>query len=168
MRLPLHLAAAFLLVAAECALVRPFGFAVVRPDLHVASIVFLALRFPTMQGVIGAALVGFWVDALSGQPTGLYAFASVIAYLVARVAAPFFTAATPLTYVPLVGVAVLVHNLIVTGSTLLTFHGDDQARRLLDALPWSALVAMGGAALAWVVFVLLDRPFKKQETGIYF
>ncbi len=78
---------ALLLLTVEAVIVKYLGFAVTRIDATVAIIVFLALRASTLEGAFSAFTIGYLLDVMSGQPTGLYVFLGVLTFLLARLAA---------------------------------------------------------------------------------
>jgi len=166
MKLVALLLASLMLLAAECALLRPLGLSVARPDFGVAALLFFALRCQTLEGALGAAAVGYFVDVLSGQPSGLYVFAAVFTFLLARLVAPFVEARSALSFAALAAPIDALHNLTVWGLSLVgTAPGANRAA-MLRAVPASALLTAVAAALVWVGLKRVEGLFEKPDTGL--
>lgn len=154
------------LVATECALLRPFGLSSARADVHVAVIVFLALRCTTLEGAFGAFAAGYVVDALSGLPTGLYVFTSVLAFLIARLLAPFVDVKKAGAFALLAALVDSLHNLAVWGLALLGTAPEADRGAILQAIPLTAGLTAVAALVAWPLLTRAEALFKKPETGL--
>ena len=167
MKLVAYLLASLLLLAVECALLRPLGLSVARPDVGVAVVLFLALRCHGLEGALGSAAVGYFVDVLSGQPSGLYVFAAVLTFLLSRLVAPFVEAKSALAFAALAAPIDALHNLAVwvLASLLGTAPGADRGP-MLRAVPWSALLTGLAAPLVWLALRRLEGLFEKPDTGL--
>jgi len=153
------------LLALETALLRSFGLSVARADVGVAAVLFLALRSPTLEGAFGAAMVGYFVDVLSGQPSGLYVFAAVLTFLLARLVAPFVEARSALAFAALVAPIDALHNLTVLGLLSLAGTGASRAA-MLGAIPATAGLTALVALAVWPLFRKVDGMFEKPDTGL--
>jgi len=155
-----------LLLAVESALLRPLGVGPARLDLQVAIILFLALHGSTLEGAFGSFLVGCLVDLYSGQPSGLYAFSSVVVYLGGRLVAPFVDVRSAWRFAPLAGVLDLLHNLVAWSLVLFTTAGGADRSAMLAAMPTTACFAALAALALWPLLNRLERLFKKPERGL--
>lgn len=166
MKLVALLLASLLLLAVECALLRPLGFAVARPDVGVAAVLFFALRCHGLEGALGAAAVGYFVDVLSGQPSGLYVFAAVFTFLLSRLVAPFVETRSAAAFAALAAPIDALHNLTVWGLCLVgTAPGADRGA-MLRAVPLSAVLTAVAGALVFLVLRRLESLFEKPDTGL--
>jgi rod shape-determining protein MreD len=75
---------AIVLLTIESVLVKYLGFTVARIDVTVVLIAFLSWRASLLEGAIAAFSVGYLLDLMSGQPTGLYTFLGVFLFLMGR------------------------------------------------------------------------------------
>jgi len=75
-----------LLLSIESVVVKYLGLTVSRIDVTVAIVAFLGLRASLSEGALSSFCVGYLVDLMSGQPTGLYTFLSVFTFLICRLA----------------------------------------------------------------------------------
>ncbi|MGC4117845.1 MAG: hypothetical protein QM765_25485 [Myxococcales bacterium] len=166
MKLVTLLLASLLFLALECAVLRPLGLSVARPDIGVAAVLFFALRCHGLEGALGAAAVGYFVDVLSGSPSGLYVFAAVFTFLISRLVAPFVEARSAAAFAALAAPIDALHNLTVWGLALLgTAPGADRGA-MLRSVPLSAALTTAAAALVWVSFKRIEGQFEKPDTGL--
>ena len=80
-------AMALVLLSIESVLVKYLGFSIVRIDVTVALVAFLALRASTQEGAISSFIIGYLLDLATGQPTGLYTFLAVLVFLLGKLGA---------------------------------------------------------------------------------
>ena len=166
MKLFTLLLASLLFLAVESALLRPLGLSVARPDVGVAAVLFFALRCHGLEGALGAAAVGYFVDVLSGSPSGLYVFAAVFTFLLSRLVAPFVEARTAVAFAALCAPIDALHNLTVWGLSLLgTVAGADRGA-MLRSVPLSAALTAVAGALVWLSFRKIEGQFEKPDTGL--
>jgi rod shape-determining protein MreD len=154
------------LVAIECAVLRPFGLSVARSDVAVAAVLFFGLRCQTLEGAFASFAAGYFVDVLSGQPSGLYVFTAVLTYLVARLIAPFVEVRSARRFALLAAGLDVLHNLAALGLLLLSAQPEASRRAMLSAIPLTALLTSVAALVAWPVLRFAEGAFKKQESGI--
>jgi rod shape-determining protein MreD len=165
MKLVALLAVTLVLLGMETALLRPFGLSVARADVCVVAVLFIALRCNILEGALGAAVAGYFVDVLSGQPSGLPIFTSVFIFWLARLVAPFVEAKKALPFAALAVPIDLAYNFTVWGLSLI---GTAQGNRLamLKALPLTAILTAGVALLMWPLLRKVDSLFEKPDTGL--
>lgn len=164
MKLVALLLASLLFLAVECALLRPLGLSVARPDVGVAAVLFFALRCHGLEGAFGAAAVGYFVDVLSGSPSGLYVFAAVFTFLLSRLVAPFVEAKSAVAFAALCAPIDALHSLTVWGLSLVPGGVDRSA--MLRAMPLSAALTSAAGALVWLTFRKIEGQFEKPDTGL--
>ncbi|PTL77432.1 hypothetical protein [Vitiosangium sp. GDMCC 1.1324] len=75
---------ALLLLTLESVMVQQLGLAISRIDVTVVLVAFLAMRANTQEGAISSFAVGYLLDLMSGQPTGLFTFLAVFTFLVGK------------------------------------------------------------------------------------
>ncbi|MBI5547579.1 MAG: hypothetical protein HY901_27160 [Deltaproteobacteria bacterium] len=166
MKLVSLLAASLGLLATECALLRPMGLSVARADVGVAAVLFFALRSQALEGAFGAAAVGYFVDVLSGQPSGLYVFAAVFTFLLARLVSPFVEAKSALAFAAVAAPIDALHNLVVWALSLVGTAPELSRAAMLRAMPLTAMLTALAALLVWPVFRRLEGIFEKPDTGL--
>ena len=120
MRFLLTVVLALVLLTVESVVVKYLGFAVTRIDASVAIIVFLALRANTLEGAFSSFAIGYLLDVLSGQPTGLYTFLGVLTFLLSRLAASLVDVRTAPSFALFTMGADLGHALLAAFFTWLT------------------------------------------------
>jgi hypothetical protein len=158
--------ACLILLALECALLRPLGWSVARFDVSVALVVFLALNCQTLEGAFGSFAAGYMLDAVSGLPSGLYVFTAVLTFLLARLVSPFVEVRGPVSFAALAAGMDALHNLAAWGLVLLgSDEGIDRSAMLGGVLPSAALTALV-APLLWLVLRRIEASFEKPETGL--
>lgn len=157
--------ASLALVALECALLRPLGLSVARIDVHVAVVLFLALRCQTLEGAFGAFAVGYFFDVLSGQPSGLYVFTAVLTFLIARLVSPFVDVRSIKGFVPLSAAIDLLHNLAALSLASLGASEVSRAPAFAAIWPTAGLTALA-ALLVWPLLRSIESLFKKPDRGL--
>lgn len=153
-------------VAAECALLRPFGLSIARAEVHVAVILFFALRCHTLEGALGSFAAGYFIDVLSGQPSGLYVFTAVLTFLLARFVAPFVDVRTAKGFAPLAAAIDVMHGLIVWGLVSLVTPAEQSRDAMLGSVLATAGLTAIAALLIWPVLRSIENFFRKPETGL--
>ncbi len=74
------------LAALQGVLLRHLGGGRYPVALALPVVVWLGLQAATAEGALGAAAIGWGLDALSGAPSGLHAFLAVLLFLASRLA----------------------------------------------------------------------------------
>ena len=143
----------------ESVVVKQAGLVLGRIDVTVVLVAFLALRATLMEGAISAFAVGYLLDLMSGQPTGLFTFLAVFTFLVGRLVSTFVDVRGALSFALFAMGADVGHGLLSAFFTWLTVK-DGSTASLLSGLPLQ-VVLTGAAALA--LFPLLRRFEASQE-----
>lgn len=167
MKLAVLLATALVLQNAAMALLHLAGAVLVKVDVGVLVVAFLALRAMPLEGAVGAFFVGYFVDLLSGHPTGLYAFLAVLTFLVVRVAMGAIEVRGPIGFAAVAALTSMGHGLLAFLLTAAT-DGPEEAR---SAATLAALVptAVFTALVSPPVFGLLkwiESRFTRAEPGL--
>lgn len=156
---------ALVLLSIESVLVKYLGFEVTRIDVTVAVIAFLALRANVMEGAISAFAVGYLLDLMSGQPTGLYTFLGVLLMLLGRVGNNFLDVRTaPSFAVFAVGLDV-VHSLLAIFFTWLTGRGDSVGFSF-GAFVLQAVLTGVAALVLYPLLKRIDPGSERPEVGV--
>ncbi|WP_163996914.1 hypothetical protein [Pyxidicoccus caerfyrddinensis] len=154
---------ALALLTLESVVVKQAGLVLGRIDVTVVLVAFLALRATLLEGAFSAFAVGYLLDLMSGQPTGLFTFLAVFTFLVGRLVATFVDVRGAMSFALFAMGADVGHSLLSTFFTWLTVK--DGGTSSLSGLPLQ-VVLTGAAALA--LFPLLRRFEASQErqTGL--
>ncbi|MFP2928833.1 hypothetical protein ACLESO_27275 [Pyxidicoccus sp. 3LG] len=150
---------ALALLTLESVVVKQAGLVLGRIDVTVVLVAFLALRATLLEGATSAFAVGYLLDLMSGQPTGLYTFLAVFTFLVGRLVATFVDVRGAMSFALFAMGADLGHGLLASFFTWLTVK-DGGTGSLLSGMPLQ-VVLTGAAALA--LFPLLKRFEASQE-----
>ena len=150
---------ALVVLSAESALARVFGWNRAAVDVTMALVVYLAIHGATVEGAFTAFSLGYMLDALSGRPTGLFAFLAVLLFVVARVANMLIDARTRGLYALATAAATVAHALLAAFFTWLTSRGGGQSASLAG-LHWQVLAT---AVAAWLLWPLLVKVYPAQE-----
>lgn len=145
---------AAVLLTLESVVVKYLGLSVVRIDVTVALVAFLALRAGLTEGALASFVTGYLLDMMSGRPTGLYTFLGVLTFLLARLADSFVEVRRPLGFAVFAMGAEFGHGLLAAGMSWLISKDGRVFTASLEGLHWSVLWT-GVAGL--VLFPLLDR-----------
>lgn len=155
---------ALVVLSLEAAVVRVFGWSAAPVDITVALVVYVAIFAPTVEGAFTAFALGYLLDALSGRPTGVYAFLAVLIFLAARVANGLVDARTRGLYAVGTGAATLAMGLLAAFFGWMTSRGGGQAAGL-KALPWQVLFTFLAALLLWPLLRKLNPGQERPEPG---
>ncbi len=123
-------------------------------DVASVAVAYFALERPILNGAAASLFVGYVQDVSAGVPGGLHAAASVLAFLLVRVA---------VSKLPWSGSAfAAVVSLVTTGLVLLLVLGIDGllgpgGMSLRGALPALPTLALGAIVLCYPVHRLLAR-----------
>jgi rod shape-determining protein MreD len=154
------------LLTFESVVVRYLGLAVTRIDVTVALVVFLALRAGTIEGAVSSFSVGYLLDVMSGNPTGLYPFLAVLVFLVARLGAALVDAKSPVAYVTFVAGADLGHGLLAAFFTWLTSKEGQVPTASLSGLPLQVALTVGAAILLWPLLRRFESAQDRPAPGL--
>ncbi|MDC0715034.1 hypothetical protein POL68_41680 [Stigmatella sp. ncwal1] len=150
---------ALLLLTLESVVVQRFGLVLSRIDVTVVLLAFLALRATLLEGAFSAFAVGYLLDLMSGQPTGLFTFLGVFIFLVGRLVDSLVDVRGVVAFVLFVMGADMGHGLLAAFFSWLTVK-DGSAMAVLPGLPLQ--VALTGLA-ALALYPLLRRFEARQE-----
>ena len=145
---------ALILLTVESVVVRYLGFSVARIDVTVVLIAFLSLRASLVEGAVSAYAVGYLLDLMSGQPTGLYTFLAMVVFLLGRSGESLVDLRSSAAFVLFAMGADLTHGALARFFTWMASKGSAPLGAQIGALVIQALLT-GAAAL--VLFPLLRR-----------
>ena len=151
---------ALLLLSVESVVVKELGMAITRIDVTMVLVAFLALRAGLVEGAVSCFTVGYLLDLMSGQPTGLYTFLAVASFLLGRVVSHLVEVRTSLTFALFTMGGDAVHGLLATFFSWMVARDGSGVPELLKGLPLQ-VVLTGLAALA--LHPLLRRLERGQE-----
>lgn len=154
---------ALLLLAMECALLRSLSLSITRADIGVLLVLFFALRCSALEGAIGSAAVGYFVDVLSGQPSGLYIFTAVLTFLLSKFIVPLAEVRSSTTFAFLAGGLDLLHNLTAFGLVSLSSQEEVSYLTMLYAIPASTGLTVLAGWIIWPLLIKIDSLFKKPD-----
>lgn len=150
---------ALLLLTLESVVVQQLGLAISRIDVTVVLVAFLAVRASMLEGSISSFSVGYLLDLMSGQPTGLFTFLAVFIFLVGKLVVSLVEVRGRAAFVLFSMGADVGHGLLASFFTWLTAK-DGAAWALLPGLPLQ--VVLTGVAAAFI-HPLLRRFEASQE-----
>jgi hypothetical protein len=159
MKFLVSVALALVLLTLESVLVQRAGLVLSRIDVTVVLLCFLALRASLLEGACSAFAVGYLLDLMSGQPTGLYTFLGVFIFLAGRLVHSLLDVRGPVAFVLFTMGADVAHGLLSAFFSWLTVK-DGSATAVLPGLPLQ--VALTGAA-AVVLHPILRRLEPRQD-----
>lgn len=159
MKFLVTVALAMVLLTLESVVVQRAGLVLSRIDVTVVLLAFLALRASLLEGAFSAFAVGYLLDLMSGQPTGLYTFLGVFIFLVGRLVDSLVDIRGSVGFVLFTMGADVGHGLLAAFFTWLTVK-DGSSSAVLSGLPLQ--VALTGAA-ALALYPLLRKLEARQE-----
>ena len=151
---------ALLLLTLESVVVQQLGLAISRIDVTVVLVAFLALRASTLEGSITSFSVGYLLDLMSGQPTGLFTFLAVFTFLVGKLVVSLVEVRGRPAFVLFAMGADVGHGVLANFFTWLTTKDGSVSAALLPGLPLQ--VALTGVAAVFL-YPLLRRFEKSQD-----
>lgn len=164
MRLLVTLVLTLFLLALESVVVKYLGLSVTRIDVTVAIVAFLALKAGLLEGAVAAYAVGYLLDLMTGQPTGLYTLLALVTFLLGRMAASLVDVRSATSFAGFAMAADVAHGLLAWGIS--TVSGRHPQLVGLSGLPLE-VVLTGLAALA--LYPLLRRfglGAERREPGL--
>lgn len=160
MKFLVTLGLALLLLTLESVVVQQLGLAISRIDVTVVLVAFLAVRATTLEGAISSFSVGYLLDLMSGQPTGLFTFLAVLTFLVGKLVVSLVEVRGRAAFVLFAMGADAGHGVLASFFTWLTSKDVGSASALLPGLPLQ--VALTGVAAA-LLYPLLRRFEASQD-----
>ncbi len=167
MKLAVFLILALVLVNVEAALLHLFGAGLVRVDVALVIVAFLAQRSMPLEGAIGSFFAGYFVDVISGQPTGLYAFLGVLVFLLAKVACAALDARGVGGFALVAAATSLAHGVLAWLLTIVSASPDvvRSSAQLTAALPTALWTAIAAVPLFYLLRWIEHR-FTREEPGL--
>ncbi len=159
MKFLVTIALALLLLTLESVVVQQLGLAISRIDVTVVLVAFLAVRANTLEGSISAFSVGYLLDLMSGQPTGLFTFLAVFTFLVGKLVVSLVEVRGRVAFVLFAMGADVGHGVLASFFTWLTTK-EGSATALLPGLPLQVMLT--GIAAAFL-YPLLRRFEASQD-----
>jgi hypothetical protein len=156
---------ALLLLTIESAVVKYVGFQVVRIDVTVALVVFLALRANTVEGAVSSFSIGYLLDVMGGNPTWLYCFLAVLVFLLVRLASNLVDVRSAPLFVVFVAGADLGHGLLATFFTWMTSKAGAVPTASLSSLPIQVALTAAAALRMWPLLRKFDPGTERPEVG---
>jgi hypothetical protein len=153
MKFLVTIALALLLLTLESVLVQQLGLAISRIDVTVVLVAFLALRAGMQEGAISSFAVGYLLDLMSGQPTGLFTFLAVFTFLVGKLVVKLVDVRGRAAFVLFAMGADVGHGMLAGFFTWLTTK-EGPAMGVLPGLPLQVMLT--GVAAAFL-YPLLRR-----------
>ena len=139
---------ALLLLTLESVVVQQLGLAISRIDVTVVLVAFLAMRAKTLEGAISSFSVGYLLDLMSGQPTGLFTFLAVLTFLVGKLVVSLVEVRGRAAFVLFAMGADLGHGVLANFFTWMTTKdGSVTAALLPGLLPQVALTGLAAVFL---------------------
>jgi rod shape-determining protein MreD len=151
---------ALLLLTLESVLVQQLGLAITRIDVTVVLVAFLAVRANTLEGAISSFSVGYLLDLMSGQPTGLFTFLAVFTFLVGKLVVSLVEVRGRAAFVLFAMGADMGHGVLANFFTWMTTKDGSVTAALLPGLPLQ--VALTGLAAVFL-YPLLRRFEASQD-----
>jgi rod shape-determining protein MreD len=142
------------LLTVESVVVKYLGFSVARIDVTVVLIAFLALRASLVEGALAAFVVGYLLDVMSGQPTGLYTFLGVLLFLIGRGGDSLVDIRSPGAFVVFTLVADAAHGVL---ARFFTWMVSKDAAPLFSQLGSLLVQVLLTGAAALVLYPLLRK-----------
>ncbi|WNG38580.1 hypothetical protein F0U60_36765 [Archangium minus] len=149
---------ALLLLTLESVVVQQLGLAISRIDVTVVLVAFLAVRANTLEGAVSSFSVGYLLDLMSGQPTGLFTFLAVFTFLVGKLVVSLVEVRSRAAFVLFAMGADAGHGMLASFFTWLTTKEGSLA--LLPGLPLQ--VTLTGIAAVFL-YPLLRRFEASQD-----
>jgi rod shape-determining protein MreD len=156
---------ALALLTVESVVVRYLGFSIVRIDVTVAIVAFLALRAGTLEGAVSAYGVGYLLDLTSGQPTGLYTFLAVFTFLLGRLAASLVDVRSRVAFALFALGADVGHSLLAIFFSWLTSKAGGYGASAFAAIPVQALLTALAALLLYPLLHRIDSGEDRAHAG---
>jgi len=164
MKLVLCVLLALAMLTLESVLVKYLGMSITRIDVTVALVVFLALKFSMLEGAVASFCVGYLLDAMSGKPTGLYAFLAVLTFVLARVAASLVDGRSRFRFALFVMAADLGHGLLAALLTWLVAKDGSAPMASASSLPLQMVLTGIAAVFLFPLFQKLDPSRDRQSS----
>lgn len=155
---------ALLLLSIESVIVMELGLTLTRFDVTVGLVVFLALRASKVEAALGSFSIGYLLDVMSGHPTMLYPFLSVLTVLLVKMAAQVIDTQSRAFFAVTVAAAAAGQGMLAFGfSSITSLSGQAVSLR---GLPVQTVLAAGVAFLIWPLLNKFDFGQQRPEPGV--
>jgi rod shape-determining protein MreD len=156
-----------LLVAVQAVLLHFVGGGAFSLALPLAVVVYLGLEAENVEGLLGAAVVGYLMDASAGGPRGLLVFLAVVVFLLARLAGATVHLGGRRGFALLTGALTLVFALgaFLFARSVSPPEAAPGARLLGRILVEAILTGAASPAVMWAM-ERIDGLFVKDEPGL--
>lgn len=145
---------AFLALLLQTAVLPHLASAWGAPDLLLVMAAYFGLRLRTASACLGAFLLGYLQDAVSGTVLGLHAFSLTLVFLVVRGLSGRLWVDHPLSNMAVVFLAAVIKSLVVMTLVAVFLTGEEAWGVFLPRLSFEATAA---ALLSLPVFGVLGR-----------
>ncbi|HVE86734.1 MAG TPA: hypothetical protein VND93_27945 [Myxococcales bacterium] len=165
MKMLVTCALALLLLSLESVVVQKLGMSVIRIDVTVAIIAFLALRANTLEGAAASFVIGYLLDLLSGRYTGLYTFLGVFLFILGKMVASLVDVRSGLMFALYAMGGDVVHVLLAVLFSWITAKESVGAGTILSGLPVQVLLTGAAALTLHPLLRRLDRGGDRPQLG---
>ncbi|HET6923297.1 MAG TPA: hypothetical protein VFI16_09120 [Anaeromyxobacteraceae bacterium] len=155
------------LAVVQAVLVRHLGGGRFPVALALPVVVWLGMQATTVEGAVGAAAIGWVLDALSGAPSGLHAFLAVLLFLGSRLATGLLDVRGRAAFGLTCGAGTFLLGLgaLVLGRAISAPEAAPGWRVLGRVLLEAVFTGLAAPAVR-VLLVGLDRLVEPEETGL--
>jgi rod shape-determining protein MreD len=157
---------ALLLLTVESVVVQQLGLVISRIDVTVVLLAFLALRAHTLEGAFSAYAVGYLLDLMSGQPTGLYTFLGVFTFLVGKLVASLVDVRTRPGFALFAMGADVGHGLLAAFFTWMAAKDEGSTAALLQGLPLQVVLTGVAAVALYPLLRRIEAAQERSSTGL--
>lgn len=157
---------ALVLLTIESVLVKYLGLSLVRIDVTVAILAFLALRANTLEGAFSAFAVGYLLDVMSGRPTWLFVFLAVFLFVIGRLAASLVDVRGGFSFALFAMGADALHGLLATFFNWMVSRDGDVMAGTLAELPLQVVLTGVGALLLYPLLKKIDPGGERPQAGV--
>jgi rod shape-determining protein MreD len=163
----LFFAVALLLAALQAAILRWVGGGVIPLALPLLLVVYLGMHAATVEGAVGAALVGYVVDLVAGGPKGLMTSLAVALFLFSRLVASSVDLHGRVGFALLSALGIFLHGAGALGViSLLSPAEAAPGLPLVGRVGVEALCTALAAPLLHGLLRRLDGLFLREEPGL--
>lgn len=158
---------ALALAVVQAALLRHLGGGRYPVALAVPVVVWMGLQAATVEGALGAAAIGWSLDALSGAPPGLHGFLAVLLFLGSRLAGTVLDVRGRATF----GLACGAADFLMGVGAMLLWRSASSAEaapgwRVLGRVLLEAVLTGLAAPAIRALLLGIDRLVEPEETGL--
>lgn len=165
MKIVVTLTMAFFAIPVVCGLAPAIGLPHVSVDIHVALVVFLGVACSGVRGILGAFVVGWLADLMTGHPTGLVICATLYAYVFARVRGAFSDIVSPVEFAFVCSAIDVIYGF---SCKILSVLGGHSAAPTLAGVFLSALALAPASVLVFLPLSFFDRRSRRRSSKYEF